>query len=35
MSSYIDRLRALGLDPEVREFPAGTHTAQDAEDAIG
>lgn len=35
MSSYIDRLRALGLDPEVREFPAGTHTAQDAADAIG
>ena len=35
MSEYADRLRALGLDPEVREFPAGTHTAQDAADAIG
>ncbi|HET8895837.1 MAG TPA: YbaK/EbsC family protein [Protaetiibacter sp.] len=35
MSDYTDRLRALGLDPEVREFPAGTHTAQDAADAIG
>lgn len=35
MSTYIDRLRTLGLDPEVREFPAGTHTAQDAADAIG
>lgn len=35
MSSYPERLRALGLDPEVREFPEGTHTAQDAADAIG
>jgi len=35
VSEYADRLRALGLDPEVREFPAGTHTAQDAADAIG
>lgn len=35
MSAYVERLRALGLDPEVREFPEGTHTAQDAADAIG
>ncbi len=33
--SYPDRLRELGLDPEVRTFPEGTHTAQDAADAIG
>ncbi len=32
---YAERLRALGLDVEVREFPEGTHTAQDAADAIG
>jgi len=35
VSAYVERLRALGLDPEVREFPEGTHTAQDAADAIG
>lgn len=35
MSAYVERLRALGLDPEVREFPEGTHTAQEAADAIG
>lgn len=34
-NSYPERLRALGLEVEVREFPAGTHTAQDAADAIG
>jgi len=32
---YAARLRELGLDVEVREFPEGTHTAQDAADAIG
>ena len=34
-ADYEGRLRALGLDPVVREFPEGTHTAQDAADAIG
>ncbi|MFT4283771.1 MAG: YbaK/EbsC family protein [Protaetiibacter sp.] len=34
-ADYAGRLRALGLDPAVREFPEGTHTAQDAADAIG
>ncbi len=34
-TSYADRLRDLGLDPEIREFPEGTHTAQDAADALG
>lgn len=34
-TSYTQRLRELGLDTEVREFPAGTHTAQDAADALG
>src|SRR5690606_4617975 len=29
------RLRALGLEVAIREFPEGTHTAQDAADAIG
>jgi prolyl-tRNA editing enzyme YbaK/EbsC (Cys-tRNA(Pro) deacylase) len=33
--SYVERLRELGLDASVREFPEGTHTAQDAADAIG
>lgn len=33
--SYVERLRELGLDAAVREFPEGTHTAQDAADAIG
>ncbi|MFT4029120.1 MAG: YbaK/EbsC family protein [Protaetiibacter sp.] len=32
---YSERLQALGLDAEVREFPEGTRTAQDAADAIG
>ena len=39
MCGAIDRLveaaRASGLDPEVRRFPAGTKTAQDAAAAIG
>jgi prolyl-tRNA editing enzyme YbaK/EbsC (Cys-tRNA(Pro) deacylase) len=35
MAGYLERLRALGLEPQVREFPEGTHTAQDAADAIG
>ena len=39
MSGAIDRFveaaRASGLDPEVRRFPAGTKTAQDAAAAIG
>lgn len=34
-ADYAERLRALGLDVEVREFPEGTHTAQEAADAIG
>lgn len=34
-TSYADRLRDLGLDPEIREFPEGTHTAQEAADALG
>jgi prolyl-tRNA editing enzyme YbaK/EbsC (Cys-tRNA(Pro) deacylase) len=33
--NYVERLRELGLDAPVREFPEGTHTAQDAADAIG
>lgn len=33
--SYTQKLRELGLDTEVREFPEGTHTAQDAADALG
>lgn len=32
---YARRLGELGLDVEVREFPEGTHTAQEAADAIG
>lgn len=32
---YARRLSELGLEVEVREFPDGTHTAQDAADAIG
>lgn len=32
---YARRLVDLGLDVEVREFPDGTHTAQDAADALG
>jgi len=32
---YARRVAGLGLDIEVREFPEGTHTAQDAADAIG
>ncbi|MCS0498282.1 YbaK/EbsC family protein [Protaetiibacter mangrovi] len=35
VADYVERLRGLGLDVEVREFPEGTHTAQDAADAIG
>jgi len=34
-SAYARRLGELGLPVEVREFPDGTHTAQDAADAIG
>ncbi|WP_191412369.1 MULTISPECIES: YbaK/EbsC family protein [unclassified Salinibacterium] len=34
-TSYADRLRDLGLEPEIREFPEGTHTAQEAADALG
>ena len=33
--AYTERLRELGLEVEIREFPEGTHTAQDAADAIG
>jgi prolyl-tRNA editing enzyme YbaK/EbsC (Cys-tRNA(Pro) deacylase) len=32
---YARKLGELGLDVEVREFPEGTHTAQEAADAIG
>src|SRR5690606_26116940 len=35
VSAYVERLRALGLDPEVGEFPEGPHTAQEAADATG
>ncbi|MGN6272890.1 MAG: YbaK/EbsC family protein [Protaetiibacter sp.] len=35
MSGYVERLRELGLEVAIREFPEGTHTAQDAADAIG
>lgn len=39
MSTAIDRFlsaaRALGLEPEVRRFPEGTKTAEDAARAIG
>ena len=39
MSKALERFRkeaeALGLTPDVREFPAGTKTAQDAARAIG
>ncbi|RQP09373.1 MAG: YbaK/EbsC family protein [Microbacteriaceae bacterium] len=34
-ADYAERLRALGLEVDIREFPEGTHTAQDAADAIG
>ncbi len=32
---FLERARAAGLDPDVREFPAGTRTAADAAAAIG
>lgn len=32
---YAEKLRTVGLEVEVRAFPEGTHTAQDAADAIG
>lgn len=32
---FLDALAPLGLRPEVRSFPAGTHTAADAAAAIG
>lgn len=35
MSDYVERLREFGLEVAIREFPEGTHTAQDAADAIG
>jgi prolyl-tRNA editing enzyme YbaK/EbsC (Cys-tRNA(Pro) deacylase) len=34
-AAYLERLRALGLEVAIREFPEGTHTAQDAANAIG
>jgi prolyl-tRNA editing enzyme YbaK/EbsC (Cys-tRNA(Pro) deacylase) len=34
-AAYLERLRAFGLEVAIREFPDGTHTAQDAADAIG
>jgi Cys-tRNA(Pro) deacylase len=35
VSAVVESARAQGLDIEVREFPAGTRTAQDAAAAIG
>jgi prolyl-tRNA editing enzyme YbaK/EbsC (Cys-tRNA(Pro) deacylase) len=32
---FVEAARAAGLDPEVRRFPQGTKTAQDAARAIG
>lgn len=32
---FAERARALGVDPHVREFPAGTRTAVDAAAAVG
>lgn len=34
-SAYAQKLRELGIEAEVREFPEGTHTAQEAADALG
>ena len=33
--TVVEAARSLGLDLQVREFPEGTRTAQDAADAIG
>jgi prolyl-tRNA editing enzyme YbaK/EbsC (Cys-tRNA(Pro) deacylase) len=33
--AVVEAARSLGLDLQVREFPEGTRTAQDAADAIG
>ena len=35
LERFLERARDLGLDLEVREFPAGTRTAADAAQAIG
>jgi prolyl-tRNA editing enzyme YbaK/EbsC (Cys-tRNA(Pro) deacylase) len=35
VARFLERARALGLDPQVRTFPAGTRTAADAAAAIG
>jgi prolyl-tRNA editing enzyme YbaK/EbsC (Cys-tRNA(Pro) deacylase) len=35
VTRFLERARAVGLDPEVRTFPAGTRTAADAAAAIG
>ncbi|WP_083441455.1 YbaK/EbsC family protein [Nitriliruptor alkaliphilus] len=35
VTRFLERARTLGLDPEVRTFPAGTRTAADAAAAIG
>lgn len=32
---FLEEARALGLEPQVREFPQGTKTAEDAARAIG
>jgi Cys-tRNA(Pro) deacylase len=34
-SRFLDAARKLGIEPEVREFPQGTRTAEDAARAIG
>ena len=34
-SRFIEAAQQLGLEPEIREFPEGTHTAGDAAAAIG
>lgn len=35
VARFLERARALGLEPEVRTFPEGTRTATDAAAAIG
>ena len=35
MRRVVDAARALGIDPDVREFPEGTRTAEDAARAVG
>jgi prolyl-tRNA editing enzyme YbaK/EbsC (Cys-tRNA(Pro) deacylase) len=35
VARFVERARAVGLDPQVRTFPEGTRTAADAAAAIG